>query len=256
MLNPMDMSGRTVLVTGASSGIGRETAILLSRLGARIVLVARDQGRLEETASQLAPSTAGAAHCVEPFDLNSTDEISKWLKRIAGETGVLHGFVHSAGMQVTKPVRFLDLATIEATFHINFLAGFALAKAFMQKGVRSDGASLVFLSSVMGSVGQPGISAYAASKGALNALVKSLAMEFARERVRVNCVAPAHVRTEMAEQVEAALTQNQFEAIEAMHPLGIGSPTDVAHAIAFLLADTGRWITGTTLFVDGGYTAH
>jgi len=104
----------------------------------------------------------------------------------------------------------------------------------------------------MGLVGQPAVTAYAASKGALIALAKSLAMEWAGDGIRVNCVAPGHVKTEMAAALQSMLTTEQFAAIEAMHPLGVGTARDVAHAIAFLLADSGRWITGTTLIVDGG----
>jgi NAD(P)-dependent dehydrogenase (short-subunit alcohol dehydrogenase family) len=253
MLNPMDMTNRTVLVTGASSGIGRETSVLLSQLGARVVLVARNVDRLQETAARLE----GTGHCIESVDLTQqVDDIPAWLKRLAADVGPLHGLVHSAGTQITRPVRFQTNADVDSLMRINLNAVFGLAKGFRQKGVCTADGRLVLLSSVMGLVGQATVTAYAASKGALIALTKSLAMEFARDGLRVNCVAPAHVKTEMAETLQDALTDEQFEAIKAMHPLGIGTPLDVAYAIAFLLADTGRWITGTTLVVDGGYTAH
>ena len=139
---------------------------------------------------------------------------------------------------------------------INVTAALCLAKAFRQKNVSTAGSSIVYLSSVMGIVGQSGQTAYSASKGALVTLAKSLTLELSRENIRVNCVAPAVVNTEMSEKMFQSLTPEQVKQIESMHPLGIGTPRDVANAIAFLLADTGRWITGTTLVVDGGYTAH
>ena len=138
----------------------------------------------------------------------------------------------------------------------NWSAAWLLAKGFRQAGVYATPGSVVFVSSVVGMVGQPGLSAYASSKGALLALTKSLAMELVSEGIRVNSVVPGYVQTEMAQNLEKILTADQVEAIRRMHPLGFGTAEDVAHAIAFLLAVTGRWITGTALVVDGGYTAH
>lgn len=252
MINPMDLSGRVVLVTGASSGIGRETAILLSQLGARLVLVARNVERLGDTAARLD----GEGHNVEPFDLAQTDELPRWLKDVTARTGPLSGLVHSAGIHLSRPLRLTNDRDIDQLMHVNVNAALGLAKSFRQKGVYTPPARIVFLSSVMGIVGQPGVAVYAASKGAVTSLTKSLAMELARESITVNCVAPAQVQTEMVERLQDTLTTDQLWAIEAMHPLGIGTALDVAHAVAFLLAETGRWITGTTLVVDGGYTAH
>ena len=132
----------------------------------------------------------------------------------------------------------------------------ALAKGFRQKGVHADNrGSVVFVSAAVGLVGLPALAAYCASKGAINAACKSLALELVHDGIRVNCVAPALVRTEMANTIESALTSEQVSKLHGSHPLGVGSPLDVAYSIAFLLADTGKWITGTTLIVDGGYTA-
>jgi len=248
----MDLSNRTILVTGASSGIGRATAILLSELGARIVLVARDVQRLEQTMSALS----GSEHRVESFDLTAFDEIPRWLKNLATDLGGFYGLVHSAGVQSTQAVRFLDKVTVDEVMAINILSSMALAKGFRQKDVHNPNSSIVFVASVMGLVGQVARVAYSASKGALISMSRSLALELARDHIRVNCVAPGVVWTEMTENLQNSITPEQFSKIEAMHPLGIGQPLDVAYAIAFLLADTGRWITGSTLVVDGGYTIH
>lgn len=248
----MDLTSRTIVVTGASSGIGRETAIVLSRLGAQLVLVARDTERLKQTASLLEASP----YYIQPFDLRSVDDIPQWMKMVSKEAGPLHGLVHSAGIQATMPLRVTTDEHFADTMRINVNAAVGLVKGLRQNGVRASRSSVVLVSSVMGLVGKPGIAAYSASKGALITLTKSLALELVRDGVRVNCVAPAVVRTEMTNMFESGLTVEQFAAVEAMHPLGLGTPTDVAHAIAFLLADTSQWITGTTLVVDGGYTAH
>jgi len=252
MINPMELENRIILVTGASSGIGREVSILLSQLGARLILVGRNSEQLEKTHVLLE----GTAHQVQAFDLSDTDAIPRWMKEIAGNTGPLSGLVHSAGAHLTKPLRVLTSSDIDGVMRINVNASFGLLKGFRQKGVCAKPGSIVLISSVMGLVGQPGVSAYSASKGALVALAKSSALELAKENIRINCVAPATVDTEMAEKLTQTLTAEQFENIKKMHPLGMGKPRDVAYAIAFLLADTGRWITGTTMIVDGGYTSH
>jgi NAD(P)-dependent dehydrogenase (short-subunit alcohol dehydrogenase family) len=251
MINPMDLSGRTVLVTGASSGIGREIAILLSQLGGRVVLTGRSEERLKETAGMME----GSGHREEPFDLSDVDAIPGWMKKVAAGTGPLHGVVHSAGLQITKPLRMITRDSFEEKMRVNAGAAVGLTKGFRQKGVCAPGGSLVYLTSVMGVVGMPGQIEYACTKGALVALTKSAAVELAREGIRVNCIAPAMVETPMGKKFNESLSQEQLEAVRKMHPLGFGLPRDVAYAAAFLIADTARWITGTTMIVDGGYTA-
>lgn len=252
MINPLDLTGKRILVTGASSGIGRESAIFLSQLGATLIISGRDRVRLEQTHGQLA----GGGHNVEPFDLDVGDKIPAWLLRVAEAGGPLHGLVHSAGITTTLPIRIQTAEQADRVMRTNWSAAWLLAKGFRQPKVRAESGSVVFISSVVGMVGQPGLSAYASSKGALLALTKALAMELASEKIRVNAVVPGYVQTEMAENLGRILTVEQLDAIRGMHPLGIGSARDIASAIAFLLADTARWITGTALTVDGGYTAH
>jgi NAD(P)-dependent dehydrogenase (short-subunit alcohol dehydrogenase family) len=252
MMNPMDLRDQTILVTGASSGIGCETARLISQLGARVVLVGRNEERLAETLRSLD----GDGHRAELFDLSSADEIPRWLKNISTLSGPLHGLVHSAGIHKLRPLRVLNTKTVEDVMRINVGAAIALAKGFCQKSVCAPGSSIVFVSSVAGLAGQAGVAAYAASKGAIVALTRALAVELAGEHIRVNCVAPGVVTTEMGQGLLGMLTPEQGAALEAMHLLGFGSALDVSYAIAFLLAETARWITGAVLVVDGGYTAH
>jgi NAD(P)-dependent dehydrogenase (short-subunit alcohol dehydrogenase family) len=251
----VDLSDKRILVTGASSGLGRATAVLLDRLGASVVLCGRNIERLAQTDAMMSHPQRR----MESFDLRSLEAIPTWLKMIA-EGGKLAGLVHCAGIQETRPLRMLSPESFEDVWRINVGAAAMLAKGFRQKQVRTEDSSnlcsLVLVASVMGLAGAPALAAYSASKGAIVALARSLALELAKERIRVNAVAPGLVRTEMGEQVEKMLPSDQIAAIEAQHPLGLGEPGDIAGAIAFLLSDAAKWITGTTLVVDGGYTAH
>lgn len=247
----MDLRGRAFLITGASSGIGRETAILLSRLGARLALSGRNAARLEETRASLE----GTGHEVSPLDLSRGDDIPAWQMGLTSRIGPLDGLVHAAGIQNVLPLKMVDRRDIDNVLQVNVSAAVMLAKGFRHKGVHSDRSSIVLLSSIRGLVGDPGLSLYSASKGAIVALTKSLAMELARDNIRVNNVAPAYVQTPMFNAAKNHMGQEKYEKLLADHPLGIGRPMDVAYAVAFLLGDTGAWITGTTLVVDGGYTA-
>ncbi len=250
-LNPMDLSGRTILVTGASSGIGRETAVLLSQLNARLVLTGRNEERLTATLSALHSD----GHRAEPFDLSRSEEIPKWVQGVAAQVGPLHGIVHAAGKYAAVPIRFVSERGVDDLVRTNLYSAIMLARGFSQKNCHVPGGSLVFLSSVAAFAAKPAISVYAATKSALLGMTKSLAVELAPQRIRVNCVAPGVVETEMQNELRSVMTDEQMDELRRAHPLGFGTPRDVANAIAFLLAETGRWMTGATLVLDGGYSA-
>jgi NAD(P)-dependent dehydrogenase (short-subunit alcohol dehydrogenase family) len=252
MTNPMDLSGRTILITGASSGIGRDASVLLSELGAMVVLVGRNRDALVKTTEMMS----GVNHRIEPFDLNDVNAIPDWLKHIASKTGPLDGIVHCAGIEALRPLRLITGESFDELMNINVNAAIGLAKAFRQKKVNRSGGSIVFISSVAGLIGQTGHAEYCASKAALIGICKALALELARENIRVNCVAPGLVKTEMFEKALMTISREQLESVASRQPLGLGTPRDVSNAVAFLLASTGQWITGSTLVVDGGYTAH
>jgi NAD(P)-dependent dehydrogenase (short-subunit alcohol dehydrogenase family) len=251
LVNPMDLSGRHVLVTGASSGIGRATAILLSQLGARVTLTGRDADRLQQTLGQMA----GTGHCPVPFDLGSIDEIPPWVRDLATTHGAFAGLAHCAGVQISKPIRGTDAAFMSDMFRINIASGLSLARAIRQRGCAVEGAGIVFVASASAFVGQAGNVVYCAAKGAVVSAARALAVELARDKIRVNCVCPALVDTEMADRFRSTMSEAQFTEYLKHYPMGIGRPEDVANAIAFLIADTARWMTGSSLLLDGGLLA-
>lgn len=250
-INPFSLTGRRCLVTGASAGIGRATAQVLAGLGARVVLNGRDGDRLARTLESLP----GQGHAVAPFDLTDCDAIPGWIKQLTA-AAPFDGVVHCAGVQLSKPVRGVDTAFFDQVLHANLLSALSLARGFRQKGCCNPaGGAMVLVASVAAFIGQPGNIVYSASKGGLVAATRGLAMELLRDNIRVNCVAPAMVETEMMERFRQTTTAAQFDQIIAAHPMGFGQPQDVGHAIAFLLSNAARWITGVTLPVDGGYLA-
>jgi NAD(P)-dependent dehydrogenase (short-subunit alcohol dehydrogenase family) len=249
MENPLDLSGQTILVTGASSGIGRGTAVLLSGLGARVVLNGRSVSRLEATAAQIHSDCCRVA----PFDLAQVSDISGWLGSLVNDVGPFSALVHCAGIAPILPVRHLTLEHLQELMNVNFYAAAILTKEFSRKRMHQPNSSIVLVASAASACGAAGRAGYGASKGALVAFARSAAIELAPHGIRVNCVSPGFVDTEMHESIYTSEELEQLVA--ATEPLGLGSAQDVAHAIAFLVAQTGRWITGSVLSVDGGYTA-
>ena len=246
------LDGKTILVTGASSGIGRAVAMYFSAQGAKVVITGRNNERLNETLEALTGDGNVAISC----DLIGIENLKKLMDDIYSNIGALNAVVHCAGIMKTLPLQAVKEKDFDDSFNINVRTAQFLAKFLRRKGrYNPDGASLIFLSSVAASCGEPANTTYAASKAALEGLSKSLAMELARLNIRVNCLAPGLVETEMMLDFNKQLTESQMNKIINKHPLGLGKPEDVAHAAAFLASDLSRWITGTTLFVDGGYSA-
>jgi NAD(P)-dependent dehydrogenase (short-subunit alcohol dehydrogenase family) len=249
--NPMSMVGRTIMVTGASSGIGRATAIYASRLGARLVICGRNSDRLSAVLAELH----GSNHVAKIFDFAQIDQIVSWLKSVCSEVGPLNGLAHCAAVQATRPIQAIDTKFVTEVLTQNLGAALILAQAFRLKACHAPQASLVYVSSSAALRTAPGNVVYAASKGGIVSAVKGLGVELVRDGVRVNAVAPAMVDTPMSAQFREVLSEENFQKVIAMHPLGFGRPEDVAASINFLLADTARWITGSVLCVDGGFLA-
>jgi len=251
LYNPMDLTGKRILVTGASSGLGRETSIILSKLGAKVVLVARNKERLEETFSKLE----GTGHCIYRYDLEQLDGIPDFLKDIAAEQGRLSGLFHAAGVASTFSINMIKEKNINSIFTSSAFASLMLAKGFGHKDVREEGpSSIVFMSSAAGLTGTKGMAIYSSSKAAVDGAVRAIAVELAEKSIRVNSIAAGMIKTEMHSTFENNTSTEVMAKKESMHPLGFGAPTDVALAAAFLLSDASRWITGITMVVDGGFT--
>ncbi len=242
--------GRSFLVTGASSGLGQAAAFLIASCGGRVLLGGRDLTRLEQTLSQL---DSRAPHVLVPHTLTDADTTADWVMSLTSEHGMLHGVFHSAGAELIRPMRLTKQENIDKTFQSSIFAAFGIARAVSHKNVVHDGASVVLMSSVAGSTGQVGMAAYSAAKASVEGLVRSFAVELATRRIRVNAIAAGAIKTAMHER----LTRNSGEVAtlgyEKAHLLGFGEPEDVANAVVFLLSEASKWITGTTLFVDGGY---
>ena len=249
--NPFSLEGKLILVTGASSGIGRATAIECSRMGGRVVLVARRKAELEETLCMMS----GQGHEIVAADLLLGEELGPWLMELAGKHGPFNGLVHSAGISAIMPIKATSERTYRDTMSINLDTSYWLIKGFRQKKVHAPVSSVVLLGSVSGTMGTAGLTAYCASKGALIGLAKAAALELVADNVRVNVISPAWVRTAMVDEAWRYLTPINKQKIEAAHPMGLGQPEDVAYAAVYLLSDASRWVTGVNLPVDGGYTA-
>ena len=243
---------KTVLVTGATSGIGLATAAMLAEEGARILAVSRDAARLEQAIGQWVNTSIHVALTLDARDEALVETAAKTIRQ---SYTPLHAAVLCAGQHALRPLQVVKSESINELLASNLTATLLFSKLFL-RCAGPEGGSLVWLSSVAALIGNSAEAVYAASKGALMSACRSVAVEFAPRRIRVNVVAPGVVETPMSQAWLKDLTSEQLEAVKQRHLLGFGSPVDVAAVIAFLLSDQARWITGTTLIADGGFSCH
>jgi NAD(P)-dependent dehydrogenase (short-subunit alcohol dehydrogenase family) len=243
-MNAFDLKGKTILVTGASSGLGRQTAITASEQGARLIITARNAARLEETFRSLH----GEGHFQSLADLTIQADID----RLVNELPVLDGLVHSTGISELSPARFITGETLSRTYRIGFDAPVLLTAGILSKKKLAKNSSIVFISSISTRYPFVGGAMYISAKAALETYARVLALELASRGTRVNCVAPAFVRTPMLDETAANFSREVVDKIEERQLLGLGDPVDVANTIVFYLADASKWITATNLILGGG----
>ena len=249
MVDVFKIKNKCFVITGASSGIGQACAILLSRFETRLILIARNKERLEETKRLLE----GNNHIYYSYDLNQIDSLSDFVKENFKNIPV-NGVIHAAGISPTLPFLYSNTNKLSDTIKINVMAPFELTRLLVKLS-KNNLESVIFISSILGSVGEKAKSMYALSKGALIAGTKSLAIELADKNVRVNTISPGVVNTPLTQKSEYRKNDDAMNEILKKHPLGLGEPTDIANATLFLLSEQSRRITGTDLIIDGGYTA-
>ena len=239
----LSLQGKTILITGASSGIGACLAKYCDELGASVILTARSADKLAALSTEMRNNTR-----IIPADLTKESD----LQNLISELPIIDGFVHCAGKIQPFPIKFIKQKHIDELFSINLNAAILLSSALLKSKKLNQGASVVFISSISAEFPYMGGSLYSASKAALTSFARSFALENASFKIRVNIVEPALVKTEMFEQTKRAYDENEFEKFISHYPLGVGEPQDVANTIAFLLSDLSKWITGTTIRMDGG----
>lgn len=245
--NPFSLEGKTILVTGASSGIGKATAIECSRLGARVIITGRNKERLQETLNDLE----GDGH--QSYICEMT--LQKEIEELVAEMPLLNGVVMCAGRSRSLPILFSSREKFDEIFNVNFFAPVEMLRLLCKKKKMAPQSSAVFLVSIGGTKRYtPGNAIYGASKAALQSVINYFAVELGHKKIRVNGINPGMVETPLIHQ--GTLTQEQLDEDKMKYPLErYGKPEDIAHAVAFLLSDATSWITGHCIVIDGGITA-
>jgi len=253
MQTPFSLKGKNILVSGASSGIGRQCAIDFSFNGANVFLLGRNVEELEKTKELCSQDVV-----IKYFslDFSALDSIKTEVEAICDEVGLVHGYLHAAGIEKSLPYLHLKKEDYQRLYDVNFISAMEILKVISNKRYRGDKAKYVLVSSITAVIGRPTVAAYAASKGAMVSAVKSLSLELAKKGVCINCISPGTILTPMMIKVLDSMTEEQRKAREESFPLGFGEPSDISNAAVFLLSNAARWITGQNIIIDGGYTAH
>lgn len=242
--DPFSLTDKRILVTGASSGIGRQIAISCAQSGAQLVITGRNQERLEATAASLS----GAGHLQIVADLTQAADID----RVVAEVGVVNGVAHAAGFSRLAPFHMINQNQLTDAFACNTYAPILLTKGLLAKKRLAHSSSVLWISSIASHVGPLASAAYAASKASLLGAMRSLGREVSKQGIRVNCIAPGYVRTPLLDGLQVG--GGNMGNLLTLAPLGLGEPEDVANAALFYLSDASRWITRSYFVIDGGLT--
>jgi NAD(P)-dependent dehydrogenase (short-subunit alcohol dehydrogenase family) len=246
MNNPFSLKGKNILVTGASSGIGKTIALTAAGMDAQLHITARNEQRLNDTYNLLT----GSGHTSHIADLNTEAESEALVNSVSN----LDGIVLASGITKTLPFKFINESELNAIMQTNFTSPVLLLSKLIKSKKLNKGCSIVFISSIGGNfIGAKGNAMYSASKGAINAIQKVLTLELAPQKIRVNNVSPGMVKTEMWEN-STTFTVEQIEEDAKRYPLGYGETSDVANAVVYLLSDASKWVTGISLVLDGGFS--
>ncbi len=243
-MNPFSLEGKTILVTGASSGIGKATAILCADMGAKVIAIGRNEHRLEETMG----SMSGEGHVKFVFDLNDGCAVDKALSEIS----LIDGLANCAGVANMNPFQFVSRQEMDGVFLTNFFSPVMMVNKLLKAKKLQKGSSIVFVSSVDGpKVVHAGNSVYSASKSALVGMARNMAIDLIGKRIRVNCVLPGTTDTEMIRTANVMEEMLQ-ETAKSLPMKRFAKPDEIAAAITFLLSDASSYMTGTEIVVDGG----
>ena len=249
MTNPLDFTGKQFLITGASTGIGKETAILLSNFGAKIILVSLVENELQEAVSALK----GEGHFYYHYDLNNVDGIEPLMKEIITNHGAFDGFIHCAGIAEVRPLKLSNYSFMQRVMNINFFSFVEISRCITKKNAFNKGMNIVGVSALGAFLGNSTKTAYCSSKAAMNSATRCMAKELSSKGIRVNTVAPGVTKTRMFDDFGGMeMDSDESRAIVERQYLGICQPVDIANSIAFLLSDMSRMITGSCIVVDGG----
>jgi len=252
-MREMLLQGKHILVTGASSGIGRACAIHFSRSGAKVTLLARNEARLQETLSKMS----GGGHIVIPYDLANIDGIEAMVDSVVKTQGKLDGLMYCAGDCYRYPLAVCKPPVVQASMQINYFAFVETLRCSAKKRNSSNGASFVCMSSDASLKGEKCLLTLGSSKAALNYTVRCAAKELAARKIRVNAISASYIGGSMiVQETRSMLGEDQVNRIiQEQQPLGEGQPQDIANMAAFLISEEARFITGTIMLVDGGYMA-
>lgn len=254
MYNPFSLENKVIIVTGASSGIGAQCAIDCSKMGARVVLVARNEERLKQTLEQCEEPSR---HMILPLDLSSSEGLKDAIKDVVSKVGKINGVVNCAGMSSVTPLKLVTDELLDQFFRTNVYSAINLSKEVTRVGNydKEHGCSIIFFASIMGICGDKCKTMYSATKGALIAAARSMACELAKNKIRVNVVSPGAIETPINAKLPHMADPELRKELEDKHLLGLGECSDIANACIYLLSDAAKWVTGQNFIVDGGYTA-